>query len=126
MSFLEGMVYCLHVVRWCGDWVVWAGLFSLLGLSDGPGGLLFGRDEAWPHGVGLRDMLICNVTVEVIRSYRFQLAKLAQVRRLFLIVRAPEVLHQMRLLTETVETEDALVGPDPRVRAQVYVDIGFG
>ena len=114
----------LHIVRRYD--ISWAGLLSLFGLSDGPRGLLFGRDEAWPHGVGLRDMLICNVTVEVIRGHRFQLAKLAQVRRLFLIVRAPEVLHQMRLLTETVETEDTLVGPNPGVCAQVNVDIGFG
>ena len=45
---------------------------------------------------------------------------------LFLIVRATEVLHQVGLLPETVEAEDALIGPHPGVSPEVDVDIGFG
>ena len=66
------------------------------------------------------------MTIEVIRGHGLQLAELAHVGRLFLIVRAPEVLHQVGLLPETVEAEDALVGPHPGVSPEVDVDIGFG
>ena len=93
---------------------------------DGSGGLLFGCHQARPHGVRLGRVLICNVTIEVIRGHGLQLAELAHVGRLFLIVRAPEVLHQVGLLPETVEAEDTLVGPHPGVSPEVDVDIGFG
>ena len=41
-------------------------------------------------------------------------------------MRTPKVLHQMRLLPEPVQAKDAFVRPHAGVRAQVYIDIGFG
>lgn len=43
-----------------------------------------------------------------------------------MIVRTPEVFHEMCLLAETTEAEHARVGADPGVGAQVNVQVGLG
>ena len=50
----------------------------------------------------------------------------ANMRRLFLVMRTPKVLHQMRLLPESVQAKDAFVGSDTGMRTQMHIDIRLG
>jgi hypothetical protein len=65
------------------------------------------------------------VTIKVIRGGRFDVTKQANVRRLLLVVRAPEMLHEMRLLPEPVQAQDAFIRPHARMRPEVDIHIGL-
>ena len=71
-------------------------------------------------------MRICNVTVKVIGGRGFEATEEANMRRLFLVMRTPKVLHQMRLLPESVQAKDAFVGSDTGMRTQMHIDVCLG
>ena len=71
-------------------------------------------------------MLICNVTVKVIGGGGFNGTEEADMGRLLLVMGAPEVLHEMRLLPETVQAKDAFIRSHSGVGPQVDIDVGFG
>ena len=66
------------------------------------------------------------MAVEVIGGGRLLGAEEADEGRPLHVVRAAEVLHQVRLLPEAREAERALVRPRPRVRAHVHVHVRLG
>ena len=71
-------------------------------------------------------MLICNVTIKVIRGRCFDRTKQADKGRLLLVMAAPEVLHEMSLLPETIQAKDAFIRTHSGMGPQVDIDVGFG
>ena len=66
------------------------------------------------------------MAVEVIGGGRLLGAEEADEGRPLHVVRAPEVLHEVRLLPEARQAERALVRPRARVRAHVHVHVRLG
>ena len=101
-------------------------LFLDLGLFGGSGRVAPGGQQAGPELVGIFSMLICNVTIKVIGGGGFYLTEKTDMGRLFLVMGATEVFHEMRLLPETVQAKDALIRSHSGVGPQVNVDVGLG
>ena len=68
----------------------------------------------------------CNVAIEVIAGGGLLGAEEADEGRPLHVVRAAEVLHEVRLLPEARQAERALVRPRPGVRPHVHVHVRLG